>query len=140
VLVNSSSTVAKDMKWGVALWNRDRPDDINPLPIPTSAFDWLKAHSDSAPLLIFGSGQSQVKLGDRLVGSAFVDCPECSKGHTYFVSITYGQGGWFAELKSDKTKMGGPATPMSTSLDGRDAYFAAIDRVPESERMPITQH
>jgi hypothetical protein len=67
--------------------------------------------------------QSQVKLGDRLVGSAFVDCPECSKGHTYLVSITYGQGGWFVELKSDKTKKGGPATPLNTSLDGEKSIL-----------------
>lgn len=136
IIVNSSDSIARDMKWGVVLWNRDNLGNFNPLQIPVQTFDWLKGNSESGAEDVFSRVQAQIKPGDRLFGSAFVDCPECSKGRTYFLVITFGQGGWFSEMSSAKT--GGPATPITFSQAGLDAYFAAIERVPENERMPIT--
>jgi hypothetical protein len=136
VLVNSSPVVARNIKWGVVLWKWDAPAGSNPLQIPIASFDWIKSQGEGGPEDIFSRVASQLKSGDILYGSAFVDCPECPKGHSYFVHITYGRGGWFSEIMSDKA--GGPYTPVNSTKEGMAAFFAAIDRVPQSERIPIT--
>ena len=75
VIVNSSDVVARDMKWMVVLWNKDHPDDANPLQIPATAFDWLKPHTMSAPngFLSLPAVVPKIKPGDHLIGSAAVD-------------------------------------------------------------------
>jgi hypothetical protein len=76
VIVNTSDSLAREIKWTVVLWNMDRPDEINPLPIPVQTFDWLRPHTSSAMLDLFGGPAvaQPRKQGDRLFGSASVIC------------------------------------------------------------------
>jgi hypothetical protein len=137
VIINKSGGVARDMKWAVVLWNLNHPDDLNPLPIPTGTFDWLKGHAKSASLGLFIAGvASTVKVGDHLLGSASIDCPTCTRGRTYFVSITYGLDGWFAEIPNAKT--GGPAYPPKFSRESLEQYFRAVEATPTQLRQPIS--
>jgi hypothetical protein len=55
VLENNSDVIAKDIKWMVILFNMDIPDRNDPLPIPTSTFDWLRPHSHGGPQDLFGT-------------------------------------------------------------------------------------
>jgi hypothetical protein len=95
VLINDSDVVARDIKWFVALWNRDLPGRDDPLPIPVSNFDCIKPHSVSGAQDLFYSPSvaSLLKPGNRLLGSASVSCPTCSRGRTYMVYITWGTNG-----------------------------------------------
>jgi hypothetical protein len=106
VLVNRSDKIARQIKWSAAIWNLDDPRTYvnpnpaqvahDPLPIPVSTFDFLRPHSSGGPQTIFN--EQYIKPGQRLFGSISVICPECSRGHTYVVSIIWGTGGWYTEI------------------------------------------
>lgn len=82
----------------------DLPGHDDPLPIPIQTFDWIRAHGAGGPEGLFESPQvaSLLKSGNRLFGSAFVDCPECSIGRTYIIYIVFGESGWFAEVENER--------------------------------------
>lgn len=105
VLKNLSGSVARDIKWTVALWNIDIPGRINPLPIPVSTFDWIKPYDEGGPQNLFDGSlvAPLLKPGNRLIGSASVSCPECTRGRTYFIYIIWGSGGWVSEVKGEKS-------------------------------------
>ncbi len=111
VIVNQSDAIARNIKWMVELWNMDLPDRNDPLPILTSAFDWIRPHQEGGPQNLFGPPNiaSLLKPGNRLFGSASVSCPECSRGRTYIVYIEWGQGGWVSEVEDIQT--GAPILP-----------------------------
>jgi hypothetical protein len=127
VIINTSDSLAREIKWTVVLWDMDRPDQVNPLPIPVSAFDWLRPHSSSAMLDLFGGPAVSPprKQGDRLFGSASVICPNCRRGRTYIVFIVCGEGGWFSEYGREKS--GGTLTPRGVSLAARESYFKSLE-------------
>ena len=97
MIANLSDSLARDIKWTVVLWNMDLPDRNDPLPIPVSTFDWLKAREEGGPQDLFNGPlvAPLLKPGNRLFGSASADCPACARGRTYIVYIVWGQGGWF---------------------------------------------
>ena len=104
VLTNISNKVAQNIKWSVWLWNLDdqkmkatieptEPSEFpQPLQIPTQTFDFIRPHSFGGPMILFVSPavSSKIKVGDRLMGSASVVCPDCARGHTYIVYIVLG--------------------------------------------------
>ena len=114
------------------------PDRDDPLPIPIKTFDWIRAHGAGGPEELFESPQvaSLLKSGNRLFGSAFVDCPECSRGRTYIVYIVFGESGWHAEVENKK---GGELIyPKNFLRETREAYFALLEsRVPKNLRVSI---
>jgi hypothetical protein len=133
---NISPVVVHDGLWEVAVWNMDRPNDVNPLQIPTTAFSFIKPHSQAGPIDVFGRVSSALKRGDRLFGSAVVDCPECEKGKTYIVYIVWGVGGWFAEVKSEYA--GQLIVPIKPSPETFPSFFASLENlVPVNARIPI---
>lgn len=137
LIVNLSDSVARDMKWEVILWNKDLPDRNDPLPIPVATFDWLKPHTAGGPQDLFDGPlvKPLLKNGDQLFGCASIDCPTCIRARTYFVFITYGEGGWFAEVPDPKNE--GLLVPKSFSKPDRDAYFSFIENISQNERMRI---
>lgn len=138
IITNLSDSVARDIKWSVVLWNIDLPDRNDPLPIPTQTFDWMKGHDEGAPLDLFSSPlvSPLLKNGNRLLGSALVDCPTCTRGRSYIVYIVWGQEGWFSEVEN---KMSGKLLiPINFLRESRERYFKALEAmVPEKSRLPI---
>src|SRR5277367_4838809 len=49
LLVNTSPIVARDIKYWAAIWNLDKPDRNDPLPIPAATFDYIRAHETGGP-------------------------------------------------------------------------------------------
>jgi len=136
LLVNDSNVIARDIKWGVILWDRNSKDPIA-LPIPhPPLWPWIKPGFRGGPQDIFNVVQSRIKTGDMIFGTAYVDCPDCAKGKTYLVSIDYGHGGWFVEVIDPKS--GSPAWPNSFDLQGEEAYYEFINNIPTKKRIPIT--
>lgn len=121
-LVNQSDAVARDIKYAVILWNLDLPDRLDPLPIPIATFDWIKPHADGGPENLFFTPLVTPLLspGNRLFGSAAVNCPDCGRGHTYVVSVVWGEGGWFAEIPDRKE--GDPLVPNRFTKEEIAAY------------------
>ncbi|ERR1017187_8798739 len=141
VLENTSGVLARDIKWTVALWNMDLPERDDPLPIPISTFDWLKPHAESGAQNLFGSQlvKPLVKSGDHLLGSAVTICADCPAGHTYVVSVVFGNGGWYAEDKEDSA--GSLIVPHNFHKEVRDAFFAQLPAlVPEKNRVTIGEY
>jgi len=137
VVANTSDAGARDIAWNVELWNMDLPNRDIPLPILTGTVNWLKPHSENGPLNLFDTPSVEFLLqpGNRLVGSAMVDCSECSVGKTYVISIVWGEGGWFSELGS--TPSGQLVVPKNLRLEGREAYFKQVEATPLDRRIQI---
>ena len=140
VLVNQSGKVAHQIKWLVALWNLDLPDRTDPLPISVSTFDFIRPHLESGPQNLFGSSlvSPLLKPGNRLIGSASVQCPDCVRGRTFIVYLVWDQGGWFTEVL-DMTS-GAVLTPPHFTREEIFQYFRELmARVPENARIPISE-
>jgi|GEM_PF-6507525 hypothetical protein len=140
MIENLSDSLVRDIKWTVQVWNMDLPDRNDSLPIPIQTFDWVKGHDQGGPLGIFNSPlvSPLLKDGNRLFGSASVDCPTCTRGRTYIVYIVWGQGGWYSELENEKD--GRIIVPKNALRDGREAYFKALEvMIPEINRLPIKE-
>jgi hypothetical protein len=140
VIVNSSNSLARDVKWTVYLWNMDLPDRDDPLPIPISTFDWIKPHQESGPLNLFSGPNIAplLKPGNRLFGSASVNCPNCVRGRTYIVYIVYGNGGWVSEVEDEKE--GRLIIPRNPRKETREEYFKNLEaRIPNELRIPISE-
>ncbi|MGA2782125.1 MAG: hypothetical protein ABSF13_09430 [Smithella sp.] len=137
VLDNVSGKIAREIKWGVFLWNYDLPERNDPLPIPVATFDWLRPHDHSGPLDLFGlpNVPTFVKAGDRLFGTASVICPECSRGRTFFIYIKLGEGGWYVEHLTEKS--GGMIVPKDFTKEGRMRFYEEILALPVQSRIPI---
>jgi hypothetical protein len=138
ILVNNSEVIAKNIKWSVALWNMDLPDRNDPLPIPVSTFDWIKPHNEGGPQNLFNTRivSPLLKQGNRLFGSVSLDCPKCKRGRTYIVRITWGVGGWYAEIETGTP--GKLLIPPNFLKDSRTKYFKALEAaVPEQSRISI---
>jgi len=148
IIINDTDKVARQIIWTVALWNLDdprayspgphSPDSHEPLPIPVSKFDFLNPHQKADQETFFRSPlvAPYVKKGDKLFGSASVRCSDCSRGHTYFVFIIFGHGGWYSEVQSEKS--GGAILPRSFTVSGVKNYFEkTMEQIPESQRLEI---
>ena len=136
VIVNASDVVARDMKYAVELFGSGLPDGNSPLQIPTGTFDWLKGHSEGGPNTLFtASISSLLKPGDKLYGSATINCPTCVRGRSYLVYIEWGKGGWMAETNDPKGML---IIPAKNTPEGRMRYFQQIEQaVPANQRIPI---
>jgi pimeloyl-ACP methyl ester carboxylesterase len=138
VLVNPSEKMAENIKWAVEVWNMDLPGRNDPLPIPVQTFDFIRPHNEGGAQSIFSASITAglVKPGNRLFGSASVDCPDCVQGHTYIVYIVWGEGGWFSEVPDEK--LGRLITPRDFSAVTRAEYFKSLEVMAKAvSRMPI---
>ena len=138
MIVNQSNLGARDIKWQVTLWNMDLPERNDPLPIPTSTFDWLRGHTEGGPQNLFGTPTVAplLKSGNRLFGSATVDCPQCSRGRTYIVYIVLGKGGWLSEVKNETR--GRILIPPNFLKETREKYFKFLEAAARPKmRTPI---
>lgn len=136
MIVNRSSTIARNIKYALVIFNRDLPDRDDPLPIPLASFDWLKGHSEGGPQSLFGGQVASLLVnGNHLLGSATVNCPECETGRTFVVSIVWGEGGWYSEVRGGG---GDLIVPPNFSRAMREKYFVEYDAlIPAKARIPI---
>jgi hypothetical protein len=139
VIQNTSEVPAKDIKRQVAIWNMDNlPPDLNPLQIPIGAFDWLKGHQESLHEELFPERlRANLAPGNRLIGSATVDCPTCGKMKTYVIYIIWEEGGWYSEV-NPKSGKSGILVPIKVSKEAIDLYFRSLENLaPPESRIPI---
>ena len=149
LLINKSGKLAKQIKWIVEVWDLDdptthfntapAPDAHDPLPIKIDTFDFLRSHSTGEPQNVFGSDRVApfVKTGHQLFGSASVVCPDCARGHTFFVYIEWGKGGWYYEIASETS--GNVFTPEHFTASEVKAYFVSTRlAIPQAARILIT--
>jgi hypothetical protein len=102
MLINESANVARNIKWGVVLWNLDSLDRVDPLPIPYQAFDFIRPREHGGPEQLFNAAiLGLIKPGNRLFGYATVDCPDCATTRCVWIYIEYGKGGWYAPLPKE---------------------------------------
>ena len=114
------------------LWGNSLPDGDNPLQIPTGTFDWLKGHTEGGPTVLFtASISSLLKPGDKLYGSASINCPTCVRRRSYLVYIEWGKGGWMAETNDPKGML---IIPAKNTPEGRMGYFHQISAIPDGAK------
>ena len=144
ILVNDSGVEAKDVGYGVALYNVDNlPEDGATLPIEASGVEQLPPHHSYGPLRLFDAAEVKawLKPWHRIVGTIAIDCAACARGYTYWVSLEWGEGGWFSEIK-DMTDGGTvvPGDPDSGPLTGDDLKTELLERtddVAEKDRTVV---
>lgn len=146
VLDNEFAAIARDIKMVFAIWNADDlrtyvpgSSGDDPLPIRISTYDVLRPHTSSGGQGIFQNSinAGYIKKGDKLIGSIGVVCPTCTRGHSYFVYIIWGQGGWFTEISNSKE--GGATVPKRMTPNDLKAYFSSIEQIPIVLRYPIAE-
>jgi hypothetical protein len=132
-VVNESKTVAKDIKWTIMAWNINR---VDPLPIPTTTLDFLIPGSGTLPINVFQTPLTRqlIESGDQVIGSASVNCPECSRANTYIFKIEWGKGGWFYRLPNMTN--GNTLTPIGPDRV-RDYANELVRMAPVTQRMQI---
>jgi hypothetical protein len=125
VLSNRSNDDARAISWTLSLWNVSRSPVGDKLAIAPGSYELVKAHDESGAIRLFDDERlaGAFKPGDRLFGSASVQCVPCGGGHTYVVSIIWGEGGWFAEVKGG----GAILVPADLRKPTLDDYFASLD-------------
>ncbi len=141
MIKNLSDPVARDIRWMVGLWNMDLPDRQDPLPIPSQTVGWIRGHDEVGPQSLFSEPLVVPLLqpGNRLFGSASVDCPTCSKARTYVVYIVWGQGGWVSEVETAKYGVLVPKDPLTKKA--WEMFFRRLDALsPANTRLPIGEY
>jgi hypothetical protein len=143
VIQNTSGVVAQNIKWWVLLFDIDRHDLAdNPLPIApirAATFDFLRSHAASIPQRLSSEPGffNVIRSGDRLYGSAIVDCPECRRSTTYFVYLKWGESGWYSVDKGAPS--GQVQRPSSQSPQDTAAFVRLVESVPPSGRIPFAR-
>lgn len=133
VISNPSSSIAHSLYWRVVVWDINT-QDVNPLQLPADKAEWMKPHTQTPPMDIFDINgvASRIQTGDKLVGSAVIDCVDCV-GETYAIYIVWGSGGWYA-----KRPYGGKLmVPRFGSRQAIQAFAKIFDSVPTNKRIPI---
>lgn len=141
-LLNTSSMVARQIKWTVLLWNLDNPmawsnadikDAHEALRIPISTFDFLRPGTSGGPQDLFDSPLVLpfIKNGDHLIGTASIECSDCEFGHTFIVEITLGVGGWYYEIPNDTS--GKLLIPQNQTKEGVVIYAHAMRQLAEEK-------
>ncbi len=101
----SKSTVVQQPKYWVVLFNLDSNEleRKQPLLIPARTGDYIKPGNRWGPngMLSLPKVEVRIKNGDRLLGSAYVTCPECNT-RSYLVYIKVGEFGWYTELHDEE--------------------------------------
>jgi hypothetical protein len=133
-----SAATARSIKWMIVMWDVDNPSQLDPLPIPATDFDFLTPHSQNLPVNVFQTPPVKplIKEGDRLFGSASVMCPDCARGFTYWVFITWGHGGWFSLV--DGMTNGNTTWPSSQGNAG-PLMNQLLKEIPIAKRIEIKE-
>lgn len=137
VLLNSSDSLAREVKWMFALWNIDDGGSIQPLPIQIQTFDWIRAGDSSGPQEVFSPAIiEKLKVGNRIVGSMSELCPDCARGRTYLISIRWRERGWYVEVPASKNgDLLVPDQPINRA--SLEKFFDKLERIPEAQRLKI---
>jgi hypothetical protein len=138
-IINESDAIARQIKWSVVVWNVDDTSNLNPLPIPVQTYDYLRPRHSGGNEVPFANSllSGEVRIGTHLFGCATVECPDCTKGRSYWIYIDYGNSGWYSEIPGGDAQL---RVPAEMSHDGILRYEAAmIASVPVSKRIPLGQ-
>jgi hypothetical protein len=128
-LINLSEQIAERVKYQYGLFDLDSSNPNEPLRAMVGTFDFIQPKSLGGPQDIFDSlatGGQAPKDGDRIVGTIAVSCPKCVAGHTYWVSMILGTGGWFSLIDGDTS--GQLKAPVSH--DPRKPFFSSVELLP----------
>lgn len=140
--VNRSDVAAKEVSYGVILWNLDLPDRIDPLPIPTEKFGWIRPREESGPMNLFDRPQvsSLLKPGNRLMGVASISCAECITSRQYIVYIVWGEHGWFLERVTNDTSFVNVVPTKWDDPKSMQAYYKWLEsEAPLQRRIEIPE-
>jgi hypothetical protein len=102
--LNLSDNSIENGQFGApALFDVDGPTPDDPLQITGQNFELIAPHGMSGGVDIFSNmhGSSLPKDGNRIFGTVGIKCAKCAVGRSFYVSITWGTGGWFSQMKND---------------------------------------
>lgn len=137
VIFNSSDQVsAENGVYSSTFYNLDNNSDDQMSSLSLSSIN-LRPLASSVTWDLLASGATA--KGTKIVGTVGITCPKCKTGRTYWVSMTFGESGWYALDKGEAvggsmqwvgTSRGiGPSAPQVIKLH--------LDQIPEKERVPI---
>ena len=145
-LRNLSNRVATGLTWEITLFRTTNfnftssgQQQIYVTSLPTQQMGFVKAHSEDLPSTMFPEAYCRsdgpIKEGDDLIGSLFVDCPECGKGTTYIVHLVWGKSGWYVHVNIPQ---GGMLIPIKLNTPIFHAYVQKWEKdMPGAYKIPI---
>jgi hypothetical protein len=144
LLANQSDQVAEQIKYTYVLFDLDSSTPDVPLMIPIGLYEFIKPRSWGGPMNIFDQSlvAPAIKNGDRIVGSIGVQCPKCSVGRSYLVSMVLGQGGWYSLIKGQTSGTAFAVRRLEKPGPGETIFLSSallpiLDKVTKAERLEI---
>lgn len=101
-IVNLSDEVLRSPKYWFLLCDIDAMGghihDVLKIPARSIYDDFLRGKERFMPTLLSTWTANDVKAGDRVIGYAAVECPDCKQSRFYWLFYKQGTGGWYAEI------------------------------------------
>jgi hypothetical protein len=144
LIINRTGASAKRISYTGVLFKADKSQEGYKTRLPTlnGTLVFLSTNQGYGPIQLFNApGATWLKPGDTIFGNLAVNCRNCAQAHVYWVLFTWGEGGWFAEVKDiaegslivPQPKAGQTIRPYRPAADP----LAKILEIDEKERIPI---
>lgn len=142
VFTNRTRSETNTIRYSVALWKMG--PDGNPLRLTNEVLARLGPGETSTVVTLFDTTEirSRLREGNKVVGAIGLDCADCARGYSYRVYISYGEGGWFAEVPNatDGNLVMPPQYFSNGVFYSSDVELSLrfwINEIAASERIPI---
>jgi hypothetical protein len=139
--INISDQVVENVKFQAAMFNLNAANPNEPLHMVGRTFDLIRPKAVSGAYAVFTEilDSPPLKEGDRVVGTVGITCPKCVTGRTFWVSLIWGQSGWFAQMNGQTS--GGVLIPYaphgSKAALSADSVAQKAAQLPASDLIPI---
>jgi hypothetical protein len=140
LIVNLSSVIARQPKYWSAVWDIDRSNFQDPLPLPAFQGDWIRPHEAMGPesFIALPQVQSAIKKGDRLFGMIAITCPECLKTRYFWLYVVQGASGWYTPLHDGESpNLSAMLRALPQIQKDPEAFFSDV---PIKERIAVAQY
>jgi hypothetical protein len=142
LMVNTGNAVIHQPKFFAVVWDLDREQFQDPLPIPAFSAgpnDFVKPGRGIGPeeAITRSNVKSLVKENDRLVGTIEVDCVDCDSEKWYWVYAIQGKGGWYAEIEKGHAPALNALGRTHPQIKADPYQFFA--NIPKDQRLPILE-
>jgi hypothetical protein len=101
---SENGLMAERVKYEFELFNttafiQGRPEEWQYSRYERDKGEWAKRDSDLkiGPIFVRSAFVENQRNGDRIIGTAIINCPTCVRSHGYWLYLKVGEGGWFAE-------------------------------------------
>jgi len=101
---SENGLMAERVRYQFELFNttafiQGRPEEFQFSRYEQDKGEWVRRDNDLpiGPIFLRRNFVENQRYGDKIIGTAIIDCPGCVRSHGYWLYLKVGEGGWFAE-------------------------------------------